>query len=287
MKKTLFLIPFLMIQSFLFGQSIKRLGLEGSYGFIIPHSRELRPLSQTNPIGITLHYQNLNTSFKNWKNCNCFYYMGLQFSYHNFGNPDVIGSATSLTGTFEPIIWRNNKWTLSLLSGLGLSYLNRVYDEVSNPENVFFSSHLSFLIFLTPKIEYSLTHDWGLNASISYNHISNGGQSQPNKGINYPMVGLGLVHYFQRKTYPVYEKDNISRNWKYYLESGFSTREGKDGREPNISVVFGTIKPLSSINGIGGGLELTKDFSLAVERKQDGSIDAGTLYSPSFHFWKN
>ncbi|MFD2203148.1 acyloxyacyl hydrolase [Shivajiella indica] len=286
MKKILFLIPFFMLQCCLFGQNIKRLGLEGSYGFIIPHSRELKPLSQTNPLGINLHYQNLNSSLKNWKNCNCFHYMGLQISYHNFGNPEVLGSATSLTGTFEPIIWQKNKWTFSLLSGLGLSYLNRIYDEVSNPENVFFSSHLSFLIYLTPKIEYSLTQDWGLNASISYNHISNGGQSQPNKGINYPMGSLGLVRYFQRKIFPIYEKDKISRNWMYYFESGFSTREGKDGREPNISVVFGTIKPLSSINGIGGGLELNKDFSLEVNENRIEALIPAPYIAHHFIFGK-
>lgn len=174
----------------------------------------------------------------------------------------------------------------SLLSGLGVSYLNKVYNEVSNPDNVFFSTPISFLIFLTPKMEYSLTPYWGLNFSISYNHISNGGQSQPNKGINYPMGGLGLVRYFQNNSYPNYEKDKISKNWIYYLESGFSTREGKDGREPNIAVVFGTIKPLSSLNGLGGGLELNKDFSLEVKENRMEALMPAPFIAHHFLFGK-
>ena len=31
-----------------------------------------------------------------------------------------------------------------------------------------------------------------LTASGNYNHISNGGLKQPNKGINYPTLALGL-----------------------------------------------------------------------------------------------
>ena len=286
MKKLLFLLSFSMLHSFLMAQNSKRLGLEGSYGFIIPHSQELKPLSQSNPIGLSLYYQKLNNSQKSWQTCNCFHYLGLQLSYHNFGNPDVIGSATSLSGTFEPIIWRKNNWAFSVLTGLGVSYLNRVYDEISNPENVFFSAPISFLIFLSPKMEYLFSENWAAHVSFAYNHISNGGQNQPNKGINYPMGGLGLVYYVQKKPFPSYEKDQISKKLIYYLESGFSTREGEEGRKPNISLVFAGIKPLTNINGLGGGLEINKDFSLEVEQNRVEALMPAPFISHHFLFGK-
>lgn len=286
MKKIFFLFSLCLFHTYLFAQNVKRLGLEGNYGFIIPHSQDLTRISQTNPYGFSIHYQNLKTDKKNWENCNCFHYLGLQFSYHNFGNPEIIGSASSLTGTFEPILWKNEKWTFSLLSSIGVSYLNKVYNEVSNPENIFFSTPISFLIYLTPKVEYSLTTDWGLHFSLSYNHISNGGQRQPNKGINYPMAGIGLVRYFQNNPLPNYEKGAISKKPIYYLESGFSTQQGQDGREPNISLVFAGIKPLTNINGFGAGLELNKDFSQEVENSRIEALMPAPFISHHFLFGK-
>jgi hypothetical protein len=286
MKKLLFLLSFSMLHFILVAQNLNRMGLEGGYGFIIPHSQELKPISQSNPFGLSLHYQKLNNSYKNWQTCNCFHYLGIQLSYHNFGNPDVIGSATSLSGTFEPIIWRENKWAFSVLTGLGLSYLNRIYDEVSNPENVFFSAPISFLIFLSPKMEYLFSENWAVNVFFTYNHISNGGQSQPNKGINYPMGGLGLVYFIQKESFPNYEKEETSKKFVYYLESGFSTREGEEGRQPNFSLVFAGFKPLTNINGMGGGLELNKDYSLEVNKSRLEALMPAPFISHHFLFGK-
>lgn len=285
-KKYIFFFLSLLLVSYTFGQETKRWSLESSYGFIIPHSQALKPLSQSNPLGFSLHYQKMNQSQKSWNACDCFHYLGLQLSYHDFRNPEVLGQALSLTGTFEPILWKKQHWTFSMLTGLGPSYLSKVYDESSNPDNIFFSSPVSFLLFLSPKLEYGITDKFAVNLTFAYNHISNGGQSQPNKGMNYPMVGLGLSHYLKKPPFPVYEKDPISKEWSFYLEAGLSTREGEEGREPNLSLALAFKKPLSSINGIGGGLEINKDYSLEVENTRWEALMPAPFISHHFLFGK-
>ncbi len=267
MKKNLSFLVLSIFSFFAQGQVVERLGLEGQYGYIIPHSADLLPVSKTNPIGMTLNYQRLNSSEESWQVCNCYHYLGLQLGYQNFGNPEVLGSAAILSGTFEPILWKSSKWALSIRSGIGLVYLNRVYDAETNPLNYFFSAPLSFLIFTAPTVSYSFDRHWDMNVSLNYNHISNGGQQQPNRGMNFPTLGIGLGYNFQEIFFPDYSKPQLTSDWIGYAEGGFTTRNASGGsqRKISINVAVGAIKPFTHINGIGGGLEVTKDNSLAVQ----------------------
>jgi hypothetical protein len=288
MKKHLFYIVFLLTVSATSGQQVSRLGLEGQYGFIIPHSPELRPISQTNPFGFSMHYQVLNQDKKSWEACNCFHYLGIQASYHNYGNPDVLGAAYSLSGTFEPILWKKGPFYLSLLSGMGVSFLDKVHDLVLNPENLFFSSPVSFLLFVNPKFEYMLDDSWGVNISLAYNHISNGGQSQPNKGINYPMLGIGIKRYLESGPFPKYEKSILSNSVQWYLEASYTNRESNwsEGRKPVVTLLGGFHKNLTAINAIGTGLEITKDYSLEVENKRTEALMPAPFVAHHFLFGK-
>jgi hypothetical protein len=286
MKSSLFLALFLSVAFFSKGQNISRLGMEANYGFIIPHSTDLRSISQFNPYGFTVHYQNLNLKAERWNACNCFHYLGVQFSYHNFANQDVLGAAYSISGTFEPILWKSKKSTLSLLTGVGVSYLNKVYNETSNPENLFFSTPISFLLFLTPKFEYRFSDAWTSHISFAYNHISNGGQKQPNKGMNYPMLGLGINKYFNTVPFPTYNKNALPKDWNWYLESGVTTNESQwsEGRQPMLSILGGVYKSISSINALGGGLDIVLDYSHEVEHSRSEAFMPAPFIANHFLF---
>lgn len=251
-------------------QIIKRLGSAISYGSIIAHSPDLLPISQTHPWGLSGSIQFMGTDQKNWEVCNCYYFLGLRVSYDNFNNPLILGSAWSLAGTFEPIVWRKEPWVLSLNSGIGFSYLNRVYEPESNPKNTFFSAPISFLVFIAPTLEYRFSHKWSGQVLLTYNHISNGGQSQPNKGMNYPMAGMGLNHYFNPKDLPDYSSSSFSRSWEYYAEAAYTHKNAAWAlqRKPVFTLTAGAYRPITSINALGGGLELVKDYSLEVENSR-------------------
>lgn len=264
MKRLIISLVFLFSLPDTYGQGIQRLSLEGQYGFIIPHSPELKPLSDSNPYGISLQYQALKTSKANWDACACFHYLGIQLSYHNFANRSVLGSAASLAGTFEPILWQNQRLRVSLLTGIGVSYLSEFYDAIANPDNVFFSTPISFLGFVSPKLEYRFSDTWSAQLSFAYNHISNGGQRQPNKGMNFPMLGLGINTYLANPELPRHEKAPISKNWVGYLDAGFTTSEMavSPARKSVFGLSAGTYRAVSRINALGGGIELVADYAL-------------------------
>lgn len=265
-KRILFLAAlFLWAESH--AQSLKRLSLEAQYGFIIPHSPELKPLSESNPYGFNLHYQVLKTDKTNWDACACFHFLGIQLSHYNFANPAVLGSATSISGTFEPILWQNNRLRISLLTGVGVSYLTEYFDAIENPDNIFFSSPISFLGFVSPKLEYRFSDTWSAHLSFAYNHISNGGQRQPNKGMNFPLLGLGLNSYLQNPELPSHEKAPISKNWVGYIDAGFTTSEvtGSTARKPVLGLALGAYRSVSRINALGGGLDIVGDYAVSNE----------------------
>jgi len=268
-----------------YAQTIDQFGLEGQYGIIIPHAVDLREISSTNPYGFQLSYSRLKTAKESWEVCNCFYYLGLQLSVQDFGNPDILGQANTISGFFEPILLSGKAWDITLKSGMGLTYLTRVYDEDTNPENLFFSSPLSFLIFLQPKLNYHLSDHLDVNVSMIYNHISNGGQRQPNRGINYPMLGLGLSYVLERQKLPQYEPYQEVDKWIPYMDIfGTNRKTGVgDQRRYLLGASAGIYYQLAPINAFGGGLELYNDRSLIEE---DENFFGGFITAPyaSHHF---
>src|SRR5690606_23122233 len=249
-------------------QSVRRLGAKASVASIIAHSSELEPISQSTPVGFGAGWQWMATGQKNWEVCNCFYYLGIEAFYYNFNNPSVLGSAAGAAGTFEPILWRNDRWALSLASGIGLAYLSKVHDPADNPENMFFSQPLSFLLFVAPTLEYRISPNWSAQAGLSYNHISNGGQKQPNKGMNFPAISLGASRYLSSQDLPDYEKAPTAPEWQGFAEAGFTTK-GRDegsGRGAVFSLAAKAYRSVTAINALGGGMEIGKDYSLQQEQ---------------------
>lgn len=266
-------------------QTMDKFGLEGQYGFIISHAEDLQNISTSNPFGIQLSYSRMNTTKSSWEVCNCFHYLGLQLSIQDFGNAEVLGQANSLTGFFEPILFSGKSWEFNIKSGIGFTYLTRVYDAEGNPENLFFSSPLSFLVFLQPKVNYRISDQLDLNFSLIYNHISNGGQSQPNRGMNYPMVGLGMSYILDRQKLPNYTSDQVMKKWNPYLDIFSTNRKTGDGdqRRYLYGVTAGSYYQFYPISALGGGLEVYNDQSLIDD--SEGFFD-GFIAAPyaSHHF---
>jgi hypothetical protein len=254
------------------------------YGFIIPHASDLLAVSQSNPVGINLSYDRIGLLKKSWDICNCFHYLGVNLSHHNFGNPEVLGSATSLAGTFEPILWTYRKLQLGLKSGFGVSYLSKVYEEETNPSNTFFSSPVSFLLAVSPRFHWQMHENLALNFSFHYNHISNGGQKQPNRGMNFPTLGVGVNYTPKPISFPSYAAEKTERKRHYYIEAFGTFRDNplEEGRLPLLGISLGAYQRIGPIQGLGLGFESLSDQSLAVQSADNN----GFIHAPYFahHF---
>jgi len=245
------------------------LGAKAHYGFIIPHADELKPVSDTNIWGFQLDFSKLNTSYKSWSNCNCYSRLGLSFNFYDYRNPEVLGHSYNLAFFFEPYFNFKSRSLVSMRVGMGLTYLDQVYDEIQNPENLFFGSKLSGILLMNLTYNYVFKDRYQLNLSLNYNHISNAGLKMPNKGMNFPTVALGLDYILKPTELVAQEKNGGLRNKKFlgYGRLFWSIRSvGADSiferkNKLMIGLEGGVIKGLSNVNGLLGGVEFSYDGS--------------------------
>jgi hypothetical protein len=104
----------------------------------------------------------------------------------------------------------------SVKGGAGFSYHTKIYHDPDNQLNKFFSTRLSFPLYLSARIKYRLNSNLFLTLSGNYNHISNGAMRIPNYGMNFPTVSAGL-EYFNKKIPELNDHFSPLRNKK---ESG-------------------------------------------------------------------
>lgn len=183
------------------------------YGFIIPHSAAIREVSYTHPVGIEFNRGKFHTSFNDWKVFNNYWISGIGIRYFNLQYPIVLGSIFDATVFAGPVVSRSRKHLLIIIGGAGLSYQTKIYHPEDNPLNQFFSTTLSFPIYINAKFKYRVGNRTFVTVSGCYNHISNGGIKQPNKGMNFPTLSLGVEQF----NMPFPELDD---NYKLYSGTG-------------------------------------------------------------------
>jgi len=181
-------------------------GMKVHYGFIIPHSSAIRDISTSTPWGIEAEWNWQLMSRNAWNYCYCFPRTGVSFFYINFGNPEILGNSYAPYVFIEPVLGAEKKFNSSLRFGFGPAFMDKIYDEDTNPENLFYSTHISFIVLLNISMNYRITKRMELRLSGYYNHISNGGLKNPNKGINFPTVTLGLDYRLRDLLFEKYSK---------------------------------------------------------------------------------
>ncbi|MEN8122823.1 MAG: acyloxyacyl hydrolase [Bacteroidota bacterium] len=250
--------------------SIKKpfiLGSKLHYGVILPHSERIRTLAFNNPFGIEVNFNWLNHSEKSVRQLNCYSYTGIAINYFNFGHPKI-GSSVNLWYYFEPLLKFKNKLNYSIRAGTGITYLSTIYDQETNPENKFFSSHIAFLLIVDFKLKYKLTKKLELCCSICYNHISNGGFKQPNYGMNFPTITLGVDYNFKPINLKPIKKEKIrdeEKVWSFKAEvlSSIKVQNKTPEFKEKACFAYGfssyTNKRISKFSALNFGLEYIAD----------------------------
>ena len=105
---------------------------------------------------------------------------GLSLGIADYGNSEKLGQSFSLMPFAEFKIFK--RWNLH--SGIGISYMNTLYDEINNPFNQAITTHLnwSFRAFMFYDLFKDDKLDW--KVGLGYNHSSNGHTRLPNQGFN-------------------------------------------------------------------------------------------------------
>jgi len=204
-----------------------------------------------------------------WDYCYCYPRTGFAFQYMNFGYPEVMGSAFAIIPFIEPYFRTSRKLNFSMRFGVGPTVLTKLHDEVSNPENIFFSSHLSFTSHFNFSINYRFTDKLSVRLAGNLHHISNANLAQPNLGVNLPTINVGADYSLQKVIFENRAKDpNVvlnPRKNRVDLIAGIAFQPSSfQGEElfPVYSVITNYSRVLGRIFGVKGGLEFNSYMSM-------------------------
>ena len=284
MKKYLifFVLAFFSLRCFAQNNDLV-LGLDGQYGFVWVHTNQVESVRGSRPTSLVFSLTKQYTDENTYRRWHFFARQGFQFSYTDFNKP-VLGKAYIAAYKLQPILPINEKLNLVLTANVGGAYLTNPYNANTNPTNQSYSEKLNIYLRLAAGLEYNIGNNFGLNLSADYNHISNGGLKQPNRGINYPTASLGIIYHTQSNSLPKYRwvKDD---SWK--TDNGIKTdftifASPKDGYAKNPDppadiynytwvhkkqlVIGGNIqfsKRVSGINALNIGAEVYHDGGIA------------------------
>jgi hypothetical protein len=252
-------------------------GVTGNFGSILPHSGQIAHLAGSGLWGLQAEVARIRFTQTSWDVCNCYSRNGFSLSYFNLTNPEVLGSAISLALFAEPQL-TYGPINLSLRGGAGISYLTRVYHPEENPENLFFSDPWSGLLLAQVTARYRIRSRWLLRMEASYSHISNGGKRQPNKGMNFPTLGLGVDYLFKYSPplSPRKKRRLSDRSVQYYAGLFYNTRSVDESnfeiaeRKTVIGLHGGFYKPISVMHGLGLAVEAAHDGALKAQSESAG-----------------
>ena len=190
------------------GEPLFLIGGRFHKGFIIKHTDKLKDeVTKSFPWSIEMeaiwHLRKKGV----WDYCYCYPRTGIAMNYTNFDLPDILGSALSVYPFIEPSIRAQKPLHYSIRFGMGPACMTEIWNEETNPDNLFFSARISFFLSASFAVNYRFNDHLSMRFAGNYNHISNSGYKLPNLGINFPSINAGLDYSFSKPVFEVREKD--------------------------------------------------------------------------------
>lgn len=175
------------------------LGFTYHYGFAIPHAKEVVNIKGTNPVGYELNFNWLLYTKETWDDCHCYPRLGLLLSYYDFDITEIFGYGYVAGIHFTYFFGLPSTFNFIVHGKAGFSYLTKPYDKETHPKNMSYSTHLNYLLSAGAGLKFEISKKVEAQFLVSMNHNSNAALTEPNGGINYPALSLGLGYTF----YPI------------------------------------------------------------------------------------
>ncbi|HET9826022.1 MAG TPA: acyloxyacyl hydrolase [Chitinophagaceae bacterium] len=250
-------------------------------GFIFAHSPAVENTSGAHPTGIEVSLGWQKSDSATWEICNCYPNKGLLVAYYDY-DTRILGKGVLLAYFLEPNYRLSKKILFFIRGNVGLAYLTNPFDSVKNPTNQSYSGAINGYLFFGIGLWFQPSKHWSLNGSLNYQHVSNGGLSLPNKGINWPTAGISIKYQKDSRAY--YTGIRIKdKSWKknpvrwnialFGIAKKGTDARGRKKRLPLVGLNFQGGKQVGRINMLTLGTEVFYDESLRMQLKRD-SINA-------------
>lgn len=181
---------------------------------------------------------------------------GLTLGYSDFGNWEKIGYAVTIAPFLEikPFPKKNERWKLK--TGLGLSYLSRQFDSITNPDNRAVSSKFKWSFRTLLYYELSKRQSTTLRLGFGYTHHSNGHTSLPNQGLNSVVASLE-AEFMNSKNLEMLDENEPDSLRARHISKYINVRTGIG--QNVLSVFFNDRKEVYTL-AISGGKVINSTF---------------------------
>lgn len=177
-------------------------------------------------------------AFRQWNNTS----VGLAFTALDLGNKEYLGQIFSIYPYLNIPLYKSPHFVFGLRPGMGLAFVTKNYAntcpeqyryetyKIPDPEgpkpykqvaNMSVGSTVNAWITAGAYIDVPIDHNWTLNFSFGWQHVSNGSIKTPNAGYNMANGEIGVtyrpnsrMHYVAPQTLVPHELyDGVKRNW--------------------------------------------------------------------------
>lgn len=134
-----------------------------------------------------------------WERNYAYPLIGMTFLYSGLGKSTYLGDAYALFPFIDFPLYRHKNFMFNFRFGLGVGYITKKFDRLSDYKDLAIGSHLNAAVSLMFEARYRLTSRVMLSGGFNLQHFSNGTLKEPNYGLNLILVNLGVAYRLVRE----------------------------------------------------------------------------------------
>ncbi len=166
------------------------------YGFIVAHRPAIVHLQHQHIRSFEIELAKPLKGDEDWQQPYQLPLFSISYQYFDLGNQQELGNGHALMPRILFPLNKNHWLRSSLSAGVGLGYIEKIFEPHENYKNTAIGSHFNAVVNLSYDFRIKTGTKTQLAAGISFTHFSNGAIQPPNLGINIPTLHAGFSWYF-------------------------------------------------------------------------------------------
>lgn len=163
------------------------------YGFLYAQHLEMELYNAHFP-AFEFIVQKMTYGKNKWERAYNYPLIGVSMFYSGIGYNPSLGSAYALMPFINFPLFKTPDFTAGFRLALGLGYITKPFDRITNYKNLAIGSHLNAAVNLMAEARYRINYFLSVSAGVSLQHFSNGSLKLPNYGINLMLLNIGVAY---------------------------------------------------------------------------------------------